>query len=1151
MYSGASCQGTILPNPPPVSVSVTAGGAQTPASFTINTAGTYSIRATYGGDLTNLGSTSTCEGPVTVSKLSTSVITTSIQPSASITVGQTVHDTASLGGTTTANAVGTVTYTLYGGGFCAGSVLGTSIVPVTNANVPDSKNFVINNYGTGSDSFKAVYSGDANNVPSAPACEVLTVAQAIPSISTTLIPPTPTILVGQKFTDTATLSSATATAGGSVTYTVFTDSSCLLPTSVTVKVTVINGKVPNALFAINTAGTYYVGATYSGDANNAGPVSSTVCEGPVTVTAPRSATSLTISVTPPPLTVGISTLTVSGALTGTQVLSAAGTVTYQFFSGTSCAPALLLDFKSVSVSLGSFSDSAPKFTLNSAGTFSVNAVFSPTDLFNNPSTSACKSPITVNRATVTITTVTTPVTPVTAAVGSTVTDLATLGGATGTAGGSVTYQLFSGTTCAAPAIQTNIRTVTGGTVASSSPFFVFNKAGTYSMLAVYTGDTNNLGATSLCESPITITITTPGISTTVVPASPLAGSPFVDTVTGGTLTGVTSNAGGTVTYSLYVVVGIICTGSALGTSTVTVTNGNVPSSKNFVLNNVGSYGFVAVYSGDANNGMVTGTCEPFTVGQATPSISTLLILPTTILASQSVTDSSTLSGKTTNAGGTVTYTLYTDNICTSAATTPNPVAVNPVTVTVTNGLVPTASFTIDQAGTYYIHAVYGGDTNNAASSPSSCEGAITVNKASPTVSTQLSPIPVITGGTITDTATLTKSSGSNAGGTIDFHVYTGGTCSGTSILDDLGEAVTTNVATSIALGPLTTGQYSLQAHYNGDANNNAATSPCEPLFVKAQPTLTLTAPVPEPAAQPFTVTAALGSFTNSPSGSVTYSVFTTVACPGSPLKTNVVAVTGGLVPNGALTINLPGTYYVQASYSGDSSNAPATSACSLQTVNMAAPSLSTQLSTTSIKAGGSLTDTATLTLATSNAGGTVTYTVYTDNACTLTAASPNPVAVNPKTVAVTNGNVPSASFTITVVSTYYVQASYSGDPNNSGPVLSTCEGAITVNLASPTISTQLSFTTIVHGGSVTDTATLAMSSGSNAAGTVDFNLYSGSTCSGIPVDSDLLVSVTGNAATSKSFTVATAGTYSFRATYSGDPNNNGPTSSACEILIVT
>ena len=78
----------------------------------------------------------------------------------------------------------------------------------------------------------------------------------------------------------------------------------------------------------------------------------------------------------------------------------------------------------------------------------------------------------------------------------------------------------------------------------------------------------------------------------------------------------------------------------------------------------------------------------------------------------------------------------------------------------------------------------------------------------------------------------------------------------------------------------------------------------------------------------------------------------------------------------------------------------------------------------SVPIGTAVTDEATLSGATSTAGGTVTYSVYSDSACTASAASAG-------TVDVTDGSVPSSnSFSTSTAGTYYWRASYSGDATN-------------------------------------------------------------------------------------------------------------------------
>jgi hypothetical protein len=116
----------------------------------------------------------------------------------------------------------------------------------------------------------------------------------------------------------------------------------------------------------------------------------------------------------------------------------------------------------------------------------------------------------------------------------------------------------------------------------------------------------------------------PTLSTTP-PSGAVVGVVFTDSAT---LTGATSNAGGTVTYNLYS--GAYPGGTPVGTpSTVAVTNGAVPNSDPFTVASAGSYYFTASYSGDVNNNPVpVGTYhEDFTVNA--PATVTITITSST------------------------------------------------------------------------------------------------------------------------------------------------------------------------------------------------------------------------------------------------------------------------------------------------------------------------------------------------------------------------------------------------------------------------------------------------------------------------------------------------------------------------------------------
>ena len=95
------------------------------------------------------------------------------------------------------------------------------------------------------------------------------------------------------------------------------------------------------------------------------------------------------------------------------------------------------------------------------------------------------------------------------------------------------------------------------------------------------------------------------------------------------------------------------------------------------------------------------------------------------------------------------------------------------------------------------------------------------------------------------------------------------------------------------------------------------------------------------------------------------------------------------------------------------------------------PTITTQLSKTSVSPGDSVSDTAQLHNASADASGHVTYTVYSDATCTTQFADAG-------TVTVTNGSVPgSNSVNFPNPGTFYWQASYTGDGKNA-PSKSAC-----------------------------------------------------------------------------------------------------------------
>src|SRR6266540_1480108 len=368
----------------------------------------------------------------------------------------------------------------------------------------------------------------------------------------------------------------------------------------------------------------------------------------------------------------------------------------------------------------------------------------------------------------------------------------------------------------------------------------------------------------------------------------------------------------------------------------------------------------------------------------------LTLRPTiaTTLSSSSITvggtvhDSATLTGATANAGGTVTYTVYSNDTCTD---NPQDAGTKPVT----NGVVDDSDpITFNSAGDFFWQAVYSGDANNdGATSPCTSEHLV-VNKASPSITTTLSDTSVTVGGTVHDSATLTGAT-ANAGGTVTYTVYSNDTC--TDNPQDAGTKPVTNGVVDDS-DPITfnsAGDFFWQAVYSGDANNDGATSPCtsEHLVVnKASPSITTTlSDTSVTVGGTVHDSATLTGATANAGGTVTYTVYSNDTCTDNPQDAGTKPVTNGVVDDSdPITFNSAGDFFWQAVYSGDANNDGATSPCTSEhlVVNKASPSITTTLSDTSVTVGGTVHDSATLTGATANAGGTVTYTVYSNDTCT-------------------------------------------------------------------------------------------------------------------------------------------------------------------------
>lgn len=167
-----------------------------------------------------------------------------------------------------------------------------------------------------------------------------------------------------------------------------------------------------------------------------------------------------------------------------------------------------------------------------------------------------------------------------------------------------------------------------------------------------------------------------------------------------------------------------------------------------------------------------------------------------------------------------------------------------------------------------------------------------------------------------------------------------------------------------------------------------------------------------------------------PTGTVDFTLYANLTCAGTPTTQAGVTLSGGVAESATTSLGAAGLSYI-VRYNGDSDNAPSEGTCTALVATAPNVSISTDLSSSTIRVGTFVHDTATLNNETASASGTVTYTVYTNSSCTAGAQS-----AGSKTVS--SGSVPNSdSIQFNTPGTYYWQAVYSGDQHNAAAT-STC-----------------------------------------------------------------------------------------------------------------
>jgi hypothetical protein len=1012
------------------------GGTATFTTSTLST-GMHSITAVYAGDTNFAGSTSPVFTQTVTTATTTTTLVSSLNPS---NLNQAVTFTATVTPTSgTGMPTGTVTF------LDGTTTLGTSTLSSGHAT------FTTSALSGGTHSITASYSGDTNFTSSTSAVLSQTVTKATTTTTVTGIPNPSTF--GQPVTFTATVSPSTIgsfTASGAVT---FLDGTTTLGTGT------LTGSTATFTTSTLSVGAHSITAVYAGDTNFATSTSPAFSQ---TVNTATSTTTLVSSANPSNLG---------------QAVTFTATVTPSSGTGTPTGTVTFID-GSTTLGTGTLSSGQATFTTSTltAGSHLITARYNGDTNFSGSSSSPLNQ--TVNKVSTASAVVATPnpatqgqVVTFTATVSPSVVGLLT---ATGT------VAFLDGTT------TLGTGTLSGGTATFTTSTLTI---GTHSITAVYSGDANFAGSTSVAINLVvnasTPTSTTTAVTSSLNPSMQGQAVMFTATVTPtsgtGTPTGTATFLDGTTT---------------LGTATLS------GGKATFTISTLttGNHVITVAYSGDANFSSSTSPALTQTVNAAMGATTTNMLnsSPNPSNLSQAVTFTAVV--KPTSGTGTPTgiVTFVDGNTALGTATLSSGMATF-TTVSLTGG-------------THSITATYNGDSNFAPSSSTPLTQI--VNKVGTTSMIVSSVNPSFVGQAVIFTVNVTVGSTSNFTPTGTIAFFDG--------IATLGTSTLSNGAASFTISSLSVGTHTITATYSGDTNFNASTSaPVSQVVNKVGTTTTVASSAnPSTVGQQVTFTATVAATMLSasmPTGTVTF--FNGVTSLGTGTLSN-----GTATFTTSTTALTTGTNLITATYNGNANFNTSTSAVLTQSVNKASTTVALTISPNPASVGQTVTYTATITPSPNsapNATGTIVFV----------ADGTTPLG----SVTITN-NMAILTSSVLTTGTHTVVAQYMGDSNltgNNSPSVS-----VTILQAS-TVTLTSSANPQDAGQSVVFTATITTTGTATPTGTVTF--LNGTATLGT-------ATVSGGKAT---FTTSklVAGTYSITASYSGDSNFGKGTSAVLSQVI--
>jgi large repetitive protein len=732
-------------------------------------------------------------------------------------------------------------------------------------------------------------------------------------------------------------------------------------------------------------------ASYSGDANNASSLSSVliqvVKESPVLV--------LTVGPNPALVTANITLTLTATAPTGIP------TGAVSFYDGTTALSAASLSTSGI----------ANYFTSQlSPGTHRLSAQYAG-DASNASGVSNVVSEVVLQATTVTTLSSSNVIAPV----GSQVTFTAIVASANGPVPEGTVQFNDGGTSLGSIAVGSNGTAVLS--LASLAP-------GTHSIVAVYSGDTDDSTSTSTI---LTETIQQIATATTLSGSpNPISAGATVALTAAVTAIGSSTNGGvitGNVTFS---------EGStSLGTASVDA-SGHATFSLSTL--SAGSHSLIASYAGDTNYA-ASKSVVLVEVVVSTATSTTLTSTTTTTLAGQTASFTAVVSSVTGTPSGSVTIM--------DGAVSIGQVPLN------AQGVATFSTSTL-AVGTHTLTAVYVGNENYSTSTSVALQH--TVVLAVPSLTLAGPGAAVDAGETFVMTATL-SSNGVAPTGTLTLR-------NGSATIAT--QSVAADGTFSFSSLMLGVGTYQLTAVYAGNANNATASSAAVTVIVQLTPTATslMSSVAPATLGEAVTFTATVSGGSPGPTGSTKF-MDGSVVLGSSSVGTNGTAV----LTTSTLTF---GAHSITASYQGDADHAISSStALSEQIVEAANASLSSSVNpsifgtniifTAKIAGVGSLIPTGAV--------------IFRDGASTLSTSTLDGTGM---------ATLPSASL---AVGSHTISVSYGGDTNYSATSATLTQ---TVQSATTQIILTTSANPAIYGTPVTFTAAVTGNGGVVATGLVTF-----------------------------------------------------------------